>query len=420
MSKAVFEDLARTLPAPAAKRISLRVVPQAERSIRNGHPWLYSNSIEEQGHEGAPGDVGVVFDRKRRFLAIGLYDPTSPIRLRVLHHGDPIKIDDAFFASRLAAAAEKRKVFADPARPLTDGYRLVNGESDGFPGLVVDRYADTLVAKLYTPAWIPHLASIVAGLRAVRPHERLVLRLNRAMQKTPDFLHGLKDGQILHGPELSGPVVFSENGLRFEAEPVVGQKTGFFLDQRDNRARVEAISRDQDVLNVFSYTGGFTVYAARGGALSVTSVDISSPAMDATDRNLALNKSDRNVARCRHDAVVQDAFAALEEMASQERRFGVVILDPPMFAQSSAQVGAALSNYQRLTRLGLELLEPGGTLVQASCSNRVPAETFFQAVEDAARAFRRPLTEIRCTGHAADHPVAFEGGSYLKCIFARA
>lgn len=381
---------------------------------------MYGTSLTRGADVGSAGDLGVVFDRKDRFLAIGLIDPLSPIRLRVLHQGSSIRIDDAWFLERVREAWGHRAPLRDPARLPTDGYRVVNGESDGLPGLVVDLYAGTLVLKLYTAAWIPHLRSVVPALVATCPHERLVLRLNRSMRKAPETLHGLDDGQILFGPPLDGPVVFRENGVRFEAEPVEGQKTGFFLDQRDNRARVESLSRGRDVLNVFSYTGGFSVYAARGGARTVTSVDISRPAIDAAERNLALNRSHPAVAACRHQGVADDAFAVLEDMAREGRRFGVVILDPPMFAQSVAQVEPALRAYARLTRLGLSVLARDGVLVQASCSNRVPAGEFFRTIEDAARAEGRPLRGVVQTGHAIDHPVRFAGGEYLKCLFAQA
>lgn len=415
-----LQALLETLPVPSTRRHALGVTPPAERSIRDGHPWVYGTSIQRGADLGKPGDLGVVFDRKDRFLAIGLIDPHSPIRLRVLHQGSSAKIDDDWFLGKVRGAWELRAPLRDPSRALTDGYRVVNGESDGLPGLVADLYADTLVLKLYSAAWIPHLRPVVAALAASVPFGRLVLRINRSMRKEPDALLGLDDGRILFGSPLEGPVVFHENGLRFEAEPVEGQKTGFFLDQRDNRARVEALSDGLDVLNVFSYTGGFSVYAARGGARSVVSVDLSRKAIDAASRNLSLNRTHPAVAACRHEGVADDAFAVLESFARQGRRFGLVILDPPMFAQSVAQVEPALRSYARLTQLGLSVLERGGILVQASCSNRVPADSFFRAIEDAAQERGRPLREVSFTGHALDHPVAFSEGAYLKCLFAKA
>jgi 23S rRNA (cytosine1962-C5)-methyltransferase len=412
-------EIFQALPKVSERRLSLRLTPAGEKKMRQGGPWIYDTWVPEDPM-GLPGDLAVVFDGKKRFVGIGLWDPTSSIRLRVLHAGSPVKIDAAWFHGKLAGAAALRATLMDDPAHKTDGYRLVNGENDGLPGVVVDAFADTCVIKLYSPCWIPHLPVLWEGLMAIHGWERVVLRLNRAMQSQPKHLHGLRDGQILSGPELSGPVLFRENGIVFEAEPVIGQKTGFFLDQRDNRARVEALSRGRDVLNVFSYTGGFSVYAARGGAKSVTSVDLSVPATEAARRNFAHNRFDPTVARCPHEALAQDAFVALEEMRKTGKRFGLVVLDPPMFAQSRAEVETALAAYARLTRLGLSVLAPGGVLVQASCSNRVDAESFFACIHEAARQAGRPLEEIERTGHALDHPVTFEQGSYLKCLFAKA
>lgn len=405
------------MPRPGEKRAALRATPPAERSLRDGHPWLYGTSLLEGPESCVPGDFGVVFDRKRRFLGIGLLDPEGSIRLRVLHANTPTRIDAAWYLERLKTAFAKRATLA--ASGHTDGYRLVNGESDGFPGLVLDRYADTLVLKLYTAAWIPQLPDILPHLAGLQPHVRLVLRLNRSMRRIPEHLHGLADGQILSGQSLEGPVVFRENGLRFEAAPIDGQKTGFFLDQRDNRSKVETLARNRDVLNVFSYTGGFSVYAARGGARSVTSVDISREAMEGAERNFRLNRAEEAVDACPHHVIAKDAFDALADLAKCEMTYGMVILDPPMFAQSSAQVDQALRAYRRLTQMGLAVLAKGGILVQASCSNRVPAEDFFRGIEETAKELRRPMHDVVCTGHAIDHPDSFPEGSYLKCLFAR-
>jgi 23S rRNA (cytosine1962-C5)-methyltransferase len=409
------------LPAPNPKRIALRISPPAERALRQGHPWIFDQSILEQSHAGSPGDLAVIFDAKRRFLAVGLYDPTSPIRVRILQSRQPAAIDAEWFKTRLAAAALLRApLIAQPAERATTGYRLVHGENDGFPGLVVDRYAQTLVIKVYTPAWIPHLQAFCSALAQVSPAEGIILRVSRSMSKQTEFLAGLSDGLSLAGPPLAGALLFQENGLVFEADPILGQKTGFFLDQRDNRTRVERLSRDQSVLNVFAYTGGFSVYAARGGARQVVSVDISSPALEGAVRNMAHNRQVPGVAAAEHETLAEDAFEVLARMAAEKRRFDLVILDPPMFAQNQAQIIEALSAYQRLTRLGLGVLRAGGVLVQASCSSRVEAESFFNAIHQAARDSNRRLTEIERTGHALDHPIGFKEGAYLKCLFARA
>jgi 23S rRNA (cytosine1962-C5)-methyltransferase len=409
------------LPSPNARRIALRISPAAERAVRQGHPWVFDHAITEQSHAGRPGDLAVIFDDRRRFLAVGLYDPTSPIRVRILQSRQPAAIDARWIINRLAAAAGLRlPISQQPADRATTGYRLVHGENDGLPGLVIDRYAETLVIKLYTPAWIPYLEEICSALDQVSPAERVVLRFSRTAVKQSEFLAGLSDGQTLSGPPLSGPVLFQENGLVFEADPVLGQKTGFFLDQRDNRARVERLSGGSRVLNVFAYTGGFSVYAARGGAREVVSVDLSAPALQAAQRNFTHNRHIPAIAAAVHETVAQDAFDVLARLAADQRRFDLVILDPPMFAQNQSQVAAALSAYQRLTRLGLGVLRQGGVLVQASCSSRVEPADFFDAIHQAARDSNRGLTEIERTGHALDHPVGFKEGAYLKCLFATA
>jgi 23S rRNA (cytosine1962-C5)-methyltransferase len=405
------------IPGPSDRRIAVRVAPEAERALRHGHPWLFDQAIRRQSREGLAGDLAVIFDRKRDFLAVGLYDPHSTIRVRILHRGKPTRIDRDWFRAKLAAAAQVRVPLLDGT---TTGYRLVHGENDGLPGLVIDRYEQTLVLKLYTSAWLPHLRDVLPALVDVVPAERLVLRLGRAMLEQPQELYGLRDGMLLCGPDLDGPLLFRENGLRFEVDPVRGQKTGFFLDQRDNRARVERLATGKDVLNVFAYTGGFSVYAARGGARSVVSVDVSAAALEAAARNMVHNAHIPAVATAAHEMVADDAFEVLARLGEACRHFDLVIIDPPAFAQKQDQVVQALSAYGRLTRLGLGVLRPGGTLVQASCSSRVDAEAFFEAIHHAAMQVGRPLREIERTGHPLDHPVAFKEGVYLKCLFATA
>ena len=405
------------IPTPTEQRIAVHVTPAAERAIRQGHPWLFDQAIRQQNHEGRPGDLAVIFDRQRRFLAVGLYDPHSPIRVRILQQGKPATIDRDWFQARLAAAAQLR---APLQKSATTGYRLVHGENDGMPGLVVDCYGQTLVYKLYTAAWLPHLRDVLSAQEHIVPAERIVLRLGRAMQEQPGHLYGLGDGAILSGPDLDGPVIFEENGLRFEVDPVRGQKTGFFLDQRENRARVEKLSGGKTVLNVFAYTGGFSLYAARGGAHAIISIDVSRPALAAAARNFDLNCEHPSVAAAarKHELLAEDAFEALARLGRNGRRFDVAIIDPPAFAKKRAEIKRALSAYRRLTRLGLAVLRSGGTLVMACCSSKIGADEFFAAVHQAAAQAGRPLREIERTGHPLDHPVGFKEGAYLKCLFA--
>jgi 23S rRNA (cytosine1962-C5)-methyltransferase len=405
------------IPLPPDRRLALRVTADAQRALRGGHPWLFDKAITRESGDVHPGDLAVVFDERRRFLAVGLYDPTSTIRVRVLLHGEPAPIDRDFLRARLAEAVTWRAALPETG---TTGYRLVHGENDGLPGLVIDRYDAVLVLKLYSAAWVPWLAALRDVLDQVCPASCLVLRLSREVQQKPEHLYGLTDGAVLAGVRPSGPVLFSENGLRFEADVLRGQKTGFFLDQRDNRARVEALAGDQRVLNIFAYSGGFSLYAARGGATEVVSLDASAPAIEAAKRNFALNQNLASVAAARHEVIVADAFSTLAELRERGRRFGLVVVDPPAFAKQESETQGALQAYRRLTGLALGVLARGGTLVIASCSSRVSAPAFFAAVNRAAAAAGRPLREIDRTGHPVDHPVRFPEGAYLKCLFATA
>lgn len=417
MSDDRLHPLVSGWPAPAPKPVRLRVSVSAEAGLRRGHPWLYAERIQEQSRDGEAGDLAVVFDRKRAFLALGLFDPHSPIRVRVLRARTPGPIDRSFFRERVGAAVARRETLRDSE---TDGYRLINGESDGLPGCVVDRYAGTAVAKLYSHAWLPYLAELIEVLLEQEPFERVVLRLSRLMSAEPELLRGLYDGLTVLGEPADATLLFRENGLLFEVDPVNGQKTGCFLDQRDNRARVGILSKGKRVLNVFSYAGGFSLSAARGGACEVCSLDQSAPALAAAQRNFQLNAKLPGVAAAAHETLQGDAFVALAEMAATGRRFDVVVLDPPALARRRAQVPRALEAYARLARLGLDLLEPGGSIVLASCSSPVTPEVFRAAVVKEAHRCGRPLYDIEETGHPIDHPTDFAESRYLKCIFARA
>lgn len=401
------------LPTVERRRVAVRVTPDALRHVRAGHPWVYDGSIASASHDAQPGALAVVFDDKRRFAAIGLWDPTSPLLIRVLHAGDPVTVDAAFWADRLARAAERRRPLLDD--PGTTGLRWVNGESDGLPGLIVDRYGETVVAKVYTAAWLPHLPALVPLLAEGR--HRVVLRLSRAVADGPT--HGLFDGQVLVGTAPDGPITFLEHGLTFAADVVRGQKTGHFLDQRDNRALVGSLSAGKDVLDVFACTGGFGVHAAAGGARSVHTVDLSEPAVQSAVANMARNRHLPAVTGAEHTTEVGDAFRVLERHVAAGRRWDVVVIDPPSFAPRQEAVERALKAYARLTTLGLEVTRRGGLLVQSSCSSRVDAETFHRRLRDSARRAGHGLEEVARTTHALDHPATFPEAWYLKTAFVR-
>jgi 23S rRNA (cytosine1962-C5)-methyltransferase len=419
---------------------------------------VFDESITSVSHEAEPGDLAVVFDAERRFRAIGLYDPNSAIAIKILHQGKPVTIDATWWRDRLELAQAGRGTLARSDK--TNAYRCINGESDGFPGLVIDRYDTTYVVKLYSAAWIPHLQTLVPVIAEVFRPTSLVVRLSRALRGgsetvTEDVLTSdvgdsrllpnvpagfgppmavnrvtgadapakplarLHDGDVLAGVRPSQPVVFIEHGLEFEADVEHGQKTGHFLDQRDNRAMLRGMVDGADVLDVFCATGGFSVYAAAGGAKSVHSIDMSPAAIDATVRNMARNASRATVAACRHETSTGDAFEIMERLRRQKAQFDVVIIDPPSFAQRQSSIEGAVRAYRRLTMVGIALLRPNGLLVQASCSSRITTPVFYQTVLGVADEQGVRLDELARSGHPIDHPATFAEARYLKAIFAR-
>jgi 23S rRNA (cytosine1962-C5)-methyltransferase len=397
----------------AATRLRLRITATAETIVRSGHPWLFADSIHELNRTGQPGELAVIYDRKNKFLAVGLFDPDSPIRVRILHAGKPTTIDTAWWQARLEQALAIRRNLFDEQ---TTGYRLIHGESDGWPGLVLDRYDTTLVLKIYTAAWLPRLDEILPLFKEKIPYDRIVLRLSRNLQPFAEKQFQLRDGQVVFGSIPDGPVIFSENGMRFEADVLRGQKTGFFLDQRENRREVETLARGRRVLNAFSFSGGFSVYAARGGAKSVTDLDISSHALESAKRNFARNRNFSGVVNCQHETVQADMFDWLEKGAD---KFNLIVLDPPSLAKRATEREVAIHAYERLNSLGISRLSSDGILVAASCSAHVSAMEFFDAVRRAAMKSGRKFTELKTSQHPPDHPATFKEAEYLKVIYLK-
>src|ERR1017187_559277 len=389
--------------------LRLRVSQKAESILRSGHPWLFSDSIREQNRTGQTGDLAIIYDRKDRYLGMGLFDPEGPIRVRMLHVGKPQKLDHAWWQQHLTTTLDQRRNLFDPQ---TNGYRLCNGENDGWPGLVLDRYDSTLVLQIYTTAWIPRLEEIVDIINEQVPCDRIILRLSRNIQ---DKSQPFTEGQIIRGKPLIDPVTFLESGLRFEIDVVRGQKTGFFLDQRENRRLVETLSQGRRVLNAFSFSGGFSLYAARGGAISVTDLDISPHALAAANRNFELNLHEPAITRCHHETVKADAFDWLD--SAPPSSFDLIILDPPSLAKRESEREQAIGAYGRLTRSAIKLLKPGGIMVACSCSAHVSTEEFLGSIRDTATQSGRPFKELQTTSHPPDHPATLPEAHYLKAIY---
>lgn len=390
-------------------RLRIQLFPRAETAVKRGHPWVYGESVKSQNREGEAGELAVMYDRRDRFMAVGLYDPGSPIRVRIVHCGKPVMIDRDWWLEKVRACRSRRE--SAVLNDQTNGARIINGESEGFPGFVADLYAKTLVVKLYTAAWLPRWEEMESVLREVLAPEHLVLRLSRNIQQEAAEHWDLKEG--FRGEPGEEVVVFSENGIRFEAAVLHGQKTGFFLDQRDNRARVESLATEREVLNVFSFSGGFSLYAARGGAKAVTDLDISAHALESAARNFKLNDADERIIGARREMVRADAFKWMEE---DEQRFDMIIVDPPSLAKREKERGGAIRAYQRLNTRAIERLRPGGILVAASCSAHVAAAEFYDLVREAAQRSGRSWHELWTSGHAEDHPVGFPEAEYLKAL----
>ena len=391
---------------PGKKLIRLKISKTLQRKIRRGYPWVFDYQLLDMPDSGTPGNLAVIYDDDNRFLAIGLFDPDSEIRLRILQTREPAIIGPALFRTRLQKAWDARRFLE---RNQTTGYRIVNGESDGLPGLVVDRYAETFVLKIYTSSWYPYLKSFVRLMKNDFPVRRCVLRLSRKI-KNPLF----QDGQILLGSPFDGKVRFRENGLEFQADVLRGQKTGFYFDQRNNRAQIKTMSKNKKVLNVFSYSGGFSVYAFSGGCRSVCEIDSNSNALNAARKNIHINFPNLLKFRNRFRQVRGDGMDQLVETARTGKSFDLVILDPPAFARKKDQVPQALQAYSRLAEVAAQVTQSGGILFAASCSNPIKNKDFFDSVQRGIGRSGKQEKAILKTGQPDDHPARFEEGSYLK------
>ena len=381
------------------------------RHLRAGHPWVFRKAVEKLPRI-PPGSV-VDLTEGGKFVARGYFDPLSPIAVRVLTRDVREAIDGEFFRRRVRSAWELRERLLD--RTDTDSFRLVHGESDGLPGVVADLYAGTVVLKLYSAGLTPVRGMLVDALRSL-PGVRSVLGRDQ-----PGGEGGEEEGtgstggaRLLWGEEPADPVVIRERGVRFGVDVRRGQKTGFFLDQRENRALVRRLSAGASVLNCFSFSGGFSVNAALGGASRVFSVDQDADAIALARENFGRNGLDPNA----HDFLAADVFTLLSSLREEGRRFDIVVLDPPAFAKSQRAVEAAIDGYASLNRQALEAVAPGGLLVTASCSARVTPEAFEGAVASAGVKAGVDLTLVEERYQPPDHPIRlqFPEGRYLKFL----
>jgi 23S rRNA (cytosine1962-C5)-methyltransferase len=392
--------------------------PGKDKPVRQKHPWIFSGAIRQVQSNPAPGDLVEVEDARGDWLARGYYNPASQISIRILTWDPDEAVDAAFWRRRLAAATASRGVLAADAG--TTAYRLAYAESDGLPGLVVDRYGgsrgdDWLVVQFLTAGVEARRVEILDALEelftprgiidrsdvAVRRHEGLPLRSELCRGAAPPV-----DLEIL------------ENGLHFQVDLMGGQKTGFYLDQRENRRIVGAHARDRRVLNAFSFTGAFGLYALAGGALHVTNVDSSYAALERAEADLRLNGFDPDR---QSEGIAGDVFQVLRAYRDEGRQFDLVILDPPKFAKGKSDLTAATRGYKDINMLGLKLLAPGGLLATFSCSGSVTPDLFQKVVFGAGLDAGRDAQIVAKLGQGADHPIllSFPEGEYLKGLLCR-
>ena len=382
-----------------------------EKSLLRLHPWIFSGAIERV--DGAPGsgDTLPVRDSSGNFLAWAAYNPDSQISARVWSFRETEKIDAEFFRGRIVDALAARNEL-NVARN-SNGMRLIHAESDGLPGLIVDRYGDVLVMQIGSAGaerWRDTIADILQELcKPVCIYER-----SDSDSRSLEGLE-LRNG-VLRGT-LPDNVEVVENGLRFRVDVATGQKTGFYLDQRDNRALTGTLALDKEVLNCFCYTGGFSLYALRGGAKSVLSIDASEEALQIAQRNLEQNELDYS----RAEWQCADVFQALRTLRDQNRKFDLIILDPPKFAPTAAFAEKAARGYKDINLLAFKLLRPGGLLFTYSCSGGISEDLFQKIVAGAALDAGVDAQIVHHLHASADHPVllSFPEGAYLKGLVLR-
>lgn len=390
----------------------LRLKKNEERRLKAGHEWIYANEIDTDTGDGAFRDLPagtpcLVQDHRGKGLGRALLSPHSLIVGRLYSRDVRQEPSRSLFKKRIEQAlALRQHLYPAPF------YRLVYGEADGLPGLVVDRFDDTLVVQIGTAGMEAHLPTLVSALEAVIRPARIVLRNEAAVRD----LEGLPRYTRAALGEVPDAVPVEENGVAFEAPLAAGQKTGWFFDHREARARMAPLARDARVLDVFSYCGGWGVQAAVAGATEVTAIDSSGLALDYLHRN-----AERNGVQDRMRTLEGDAVAAMKELAAADERFDLVILDPPAFIKRRKDFRNGLAGYHAINELALRLVRPGGYLVSASCSMHLPANRLLDVIRGSARHIDRNVQILGYQGQGPDHPVhpAIPETAYLKSWFAR-
>lgn len=385
---------------------SILLKPGRDRTVRQHHPWVFSGAIAQLQGKAEAGETVAVRAPQGDFLGYAAYNPAARIAARIWTWDEQETVDPDFFQRRLQAALALRHALVPPEE--TNAVRLVHGESDGLPGLVVDRYADLLAFQFLSAGVERWREVILAQLKELTGCQKLVERSDVETRA----LEGLSGSVEPVQGEAPGPVVIHENGLQFLVDAAHGQKTGFYIDQRRNRQLLRAVSSGRDVLNCFCYTGAFSVYALAGGARSVLSIDTSAEALVTARENAARNHFSGDHIQW----MEADVFQALRTLRDEGLQYDLIVLDPPKFAQTAAQAERAARGYKDINLLAFKLLRPGGLLFTFSCSGGISAELFQKIVMGAALDAGVQASITGYMSQGVDHPVAlnFPEGAYLK------
>jgi 23S rRNA (cytosine1962-C5)-methyltransferase len=387
------------------------VGPESVRMLELGHPWIIADSYTKRWPAGSAGQLVPLTDSSGRFLATALLDPGERIVARVLDQ-NPMELDRHWLGKRLTAAVALRQNHAELGD--TDAYRLVNGEGDGLPGLTVDRYGDYLMVQLYSGAWRPHLPLVTRVLQEMLEPSGIFEKTRPQQTRELEAASDTKRyGRLLAGTAPpADPLIVTENGLSFLVSLERGLNTGLFLDQRRNRRNLMARSTDKRVLNLFSYTGAFSVAAAASGAARVTSVDASPGYTDWARANFGVNRLNPK----RHQFIVGDCLAVLADLAAEGSRYDLIIMDPPSFSTTAKSRFTTRGGTSDLVAAALPLLESGGLLMASSNHQKVDVADYLKELRRGALQAGRPLRVVSLTGQPEDfpYPVTFPEGRYLK------
>ncbi len=371
--------------------------------IANGHPWVFGNEVEKMIGTPEPGDIVDVFYYDDKYCGRGYYNPKSQILVRLLTRKKE-EINEQFFYTRIKQAWEYRQRIG-----YTENCRLIFGEADEMPALIIDKFNDYFVIQTLALGMDLFKPFIIKALETIFKPKGIYERNDVPVRE----LEGIPQRKGFLSAPFDTNIIISENGLKFNVDIENGQKTGYFLDQQDNRRAIQHISKGADVLGAFTYTGTFEIHAAHYGAKSVLGIDISENAVAQANKNAALNGLDKV---CKFETM--NAFDVLKNWVKEERQYDVVMLDPPAFTKSRESIAKAITGYKEINLRGMKLLRNGGFLVTSSCTNLVPPDLFLHTIQQAAKDAKKKIKQVVFNAQAADHPIVWgmENTNYLKFL----